>query len=77
MHFLLALVAPRALLTTEALDDAWANPPGTQRSHAAAREVFGFLGAQDRLAMHCRPGGHAHSLVDWIALLDFADRLWR
>jgi hypothetical protein len=72
-HTLKALVAPRALLTTEALGDVWANPKGTQQSHVGAREVFAFLGAERRLGIRFREGPHAHRLDDWVALLDFAD----
>src|SRR5205823_14582644 len=35
-HTVKALVAPRALLSTEALDDLWANPKGTQQTYLAA-----------------------------------------
>jgi hypothetical protein len=72
-HFLKALVAPRPLLSTEALGDHWANPSGTWQTHDAAREVYRFLGAADRIGIHYRQGGHDHALDDWIALLDFAD----
>lgn len=70
-HFLKALVAPRALLTTEALGDHWANPIGTWVSHLAAREVYSFLGVQDRIAIAFRDGGHDHPVTDWRVLLDF------
>jgi dienelactone hydrolase len=72
-HFLKALVAPRALLSTEALGDAWANPAGTWQTHDAAAEVFRFLGAGDRIGISYRQGGHDHDFNDWTALLDFAD----
>ncbi len=72
-HFLRALVAPRALLSTEALGDLWANPMGTQVSYLAGREVFRFLGAADRTAIHFREGKHDQNAEDWAALLDFAD----
>lgn len=72
-HALKALVAPRALLTTEALGDLWANPSGTWRTHLAAREVFRFLGAADNLGICYRDGGHAHGRPDWAAMLDFLD----
>ena len=76
-HFLKALVAPRALLTTEALDDVWANPLGSWVTHQAAREVYDWLGVSDRLAIRYRAGGHAHAPADWGALLDFADHVFR
>ncbi len=72
-HTVKALVAPRALLSTEGLDDLWANPEGTQQTYLAAREVYDFLGSRDRIGIVYRPGGHAHGLIDWITLLDFSD----
>lgn len=72
-HFMKALIAPRALLTTEALGDLWANPSGTWLTHQAAREAYRFLGAETRLGIWFRPGEHDHGSVDWRAFLDFAD----
>lgn len=72
-HIVKALVAPRALLSTEALEDLWANPEGTQVTYLAAKEVYRFLKAEDRIGIWFREGGHEHSLADWQALLDFAD----
>lgn len=72
-HFLMALVAPRALLITSALGDVWANPEGTQQTYKAAQQVFGFLGAGHKIGSHYREGGHAQSADDWRTLLDFAD----
>ncbi len=76
-HFLKALVAPRALLTTEALGDLWANPQGSWQTHLAAREVYALLGAQEHIAIAFREGGHEHNLADWLALLDFCDTVFR
>ena len=73
-HFLKALIAPRALLTTEALDDPWANPAGTWQTHLAAAKVYELLGAGENIACKFRPGGHEHNFGDWCAFLDFADR---
>ena len=72
-HTMKALVAPRALLETQALEDQWANPQGAQTTHQAAKVVYDFLGAGDKIGIAYRPGGHAHLLADWEALLDFAD----
>lgn len=76
-HFLKALVAPRALLTTEALDDHWANPQGSWLSHRAAAGVFELLGASHNMAIVFRRGSHDHTLADWNTLLDFADATLR
>ncbi len=72
-HSLKALVAPRALLSTEGLGDLWANPQGTQATYQAAKVAYGFLDAGDRIGIVYRPGGHGHTLPDWQVLLDFAD----
>lgn len=73
-HELRALVAPRALLDTEASGDIWANPHGTQQSFLAADEVFRFLGAPTKQGIHYRPGKHEQNAQDFAALLDFADQ---
>lgn len=72
-HFLKALIAPRPLLTTEALGDLNANPTGTWLTHAAAREAWRFLGAEQRCGIWYRAGRHEHTPADWQAALDFAD----
>jgi len=73
-HSLRALVAPRAQLSTEGLGDIWANPEGTQQTYVAAKEVYKFLGAAEKIGIHFRPGPHQHNEEDFAALLDFADQ---
>lgn len=75
-HFLLALVAPRALLISDARGDAWANPYGTRRAYEGARVVFKLLGAADKIRLHVRPGSHDLIAEDFRTLLDFGDRIW-
>jgi hypothetical protein len=75
-HFLKALVAPRALISIDALGDLWANPYGTQQSHRGAQPVFDFLGAGDKLGIYYRKGGHSQNKDDWNTLVDFADRIF-
>jgi dienelactone hydrolase len=72
-HFLKAMVAPRALLSTEALGDLWADPSGTYQTFDAAREAYRFLGAEEKIGIWYREGEHSHGIVDWKAFLDFAD----
>lgn len=72
-HSLKALLAPRGLVSMEALGDIWANPSGTYQTFDAAREVYRFLGAEPRIGIWYREGGHEHGLADWQAFLDFAD----
>lgn len=75
-HFVKALVAPRALISIDALGDLWANPYGTQQSHRGAQPVFEFLGASDKLGIYFRSGGHAQNEDDWRTLVDFADKIF-
>jgi hypothetical protein len=42
----------------------------------AAKEVYKFLGAADKIAIYYREGGHAHNADDWNVLLDFADQVF-
>jgi hypothetical protein len=74
-HEVRALVAPRALLNTDALGDVWANGPGTEQTYLAAKEVYQFLGVPEKIGLSWREGGHEHNLVDFTTLLDFADQV--
>lgn len=71
-HFVKALVAPRALLCTEARGDLWANPEGTRRTNIAARDVYSFMDSKDKIGLCYRDGKHNQTLEDWRALLNFA-----
>ena len=72
-HFLKALVAPRALICTDALDDVWANPKGNRATSRAAQAAFDLTGASNKNGLHFRKGGHDLRAQDWSAILDFAD----
>ncbi|TXT61288.1 MAG: hypothetical protein BAJALOKI2v1_40082 [Promethearchaeota archaeon] len=74
-HFLRALVAPRIILSTDATEDFWANPVGTQAIYEATIPVFRFLGCEDFNAIHYRQGAHGFKYEDFIVLLDFADKM--
>lgn len=69
-HFLKALVAPRILLDTEALSDAWANPAGAYLTNLAAKEAYRFLGAEENILIHYRDGYHYHKPEDIGVLLN-------
>lgn len=51
-------------------------PYGTQITWRAAQEVFDFLGATDKNAIHFRDGGHAYNAINWKAVLDFCDAIF-
>jgi len=72
-HLLKALVAPRALLTTEGTQDEWTNPQGSQLTYLAAKKVYEFLGVPDNISIKYRPVGHIPSNED---LLEYADHIF-
>ncbi len=86
---LAAMVAPRALLFSNAEDDTWANPEGQFEVLKAAEPVYRLLGAggltsttrpesgklsAGTLGYAIRPGKHAMTPEDWGFFLDFADK---
>jgi hypothetical protein len=88
-HCLVALMAPRPVLFSNAEEDTWANPAGQFDMLEAADPVYRLLGAEglaatsmppsrklvnSRLGYFIRPGKHSMTTEDWGAFLDFADR---
>ncbi|MBQ8026804.1 MAG: hypothetical protein IJ261_01655, partial [Clostridia bacterium] len=63
-HFLKALIAPRVLFVSEAASDIWGNPIGSWHTTMAAKEVYKFLGAEDKLLWYFRNGKHFHEIED-------------
>ena len=63
-HFLKAMIAPRVLLVSEAASDIWGNPVGSWHTTMAAKEVYKFLGAEDKLLWYYRFGTHFHRIED-------------
>jgi hypothetical protein len=85
---LVALVAPRPVLLTNATLDTWANPEGQFQVLQAAEPVYKLLGAggldarsmpeenvlvSSTLGYHIRPGKHAMGREDWNVFLKYAD----
>jgi hypothetical protein len=88
-HCLVALVAPRPVLFSNAVEDQWANPDGQFEVLQAATPVYRFLGVEgleakmvpplgklvdSRLGYFIRAGKHSMTKEDWKVFLDFADR---
>ena len=69
-HYLKALVAPRILFVSEAVDDIWANPVGSLMTTQAAAEVYKFLGSLENLYWYFRPGYHYHKVDDLKMLIN-------
>jgi hypothetical protein len=88
-HCLVALVAPRPVLFSNAVEDQWANPAGQFQVLQAADPVYRFLDAggleakempkpgrliDSKLGYYIRPGKHSMTRGDWKVFLDFADK---
>lgn len=88
-HCLIALVAPRPVLLTNAVEDTWANPQGQFEVLQAAEPVYRLLGAGgleakvmpepgkliDSTLGYCiRTGKHSMGKEDWKVFLAFADK---
>lgn len=91
-HSLVAVVAPRPVLFSNAVEDTWANPDGQFQVLQAADPVYRFLGAggldakqppepgkliDSKLGHFIRPGKHSMTRADWKVFLDFADKQMR
>ena len=74
-NVLRAMVAPRAVFSSDGEEDHWSNPFGTQLGWMAAQPVFDFLNVPGRNAFNIRPGVHGFDERDWIAMLDFCDQV--
>jgi hypothetical protein len=89
---LVALVAPRPVLFSNAVQDQWANPQGQFEVLRAADPVYRFLGVRgleakekpepgklidSKLGYYIRPGEHSMTKGDWKVFLDFADKHFR
>jgi hypothetical protein len=77
LHTVRALVAPRAILCMEGLDDLLSNGYGTQVAWRAAQEVYRFLGCSGNNALFFAEGGHEYSQAHWRVLLDYCDVIFR
>ncbi len=88
-HCLVALMAPRPVLFSNAEEDQWANPAGQFEMLQAAAPVYRFLSAGDfgaktmpelgklvdtKLGYFIRAGKHSMTREDWLIFLAFADK---
>ena len=75
-HTLVALVAPRPLLNTNATEDEYNNTLAVETGMRTGKLVYDWLGVGDRCRLHWRPGKHGQRHEDWQALFDFADEVF-
>ena len=75
-HTLVALIAPRPLLNTNATEDPYNNTLSIEAGLRTGKQVYDWLGAGDLCRLHWRPGTHAQQQEDWQALFDLADEVF-
>ncbi|HYT94065.1 MAG TPA: acetylxylan esterase [Gemmataceae bacterium] len=88
-HCLIALMVPRPVLLSNAVEDQWANPDGQFDMLKAAEPVYRLLGAGGletktmpevgklsggTLGYYIRAGKHSMTREDWRIFVDFAER---
>ena len=88
-HELVALMAPRPVLLSNATGDQWADPSGQFTVLQAAEPVYRLLKAggcdatvmppegqlvASKLGYYIRPGKHAMLAADWLVFMQFADQ---
>lgn len=88
-HFLIALIAPRALLLQTGNTDKWSDPYGEFLAAKAATPVYALLGEKgieehslpapgkplmNRLGYLMQDGGHGVLPVNWPVFLDFMEK---
>lgn len=76
-HWFLALVAPRAIVSLEGVEDQNCVPNALKQAVRGAQPAFALYGATDRIGVNY--ANHRHDLTpeDWSAALDFADKALR
>lgn len=76
-HFFMALIAPRGLMLSTALNEGAGNPWGSEQAYLTTRRVYRFLGAEDKLAIRFRQGLHGVCARDMEDYLDFFDYVFQ
>jgi len=76
-HTLVAMIAPRPLLNTNATEDEYNNTLAVEAGMRAGSIVYDWLGRAGWARLHWRPGKHAQQAEDWTALLDFSDEVFK
>jgi dienelactone hydrolase len=69
----MALIAPRGLMLSTAINEGASNPWGMEQAYHASQKLYDFLRAGDRLAIRSRYGLHSVSARDMEDYLDFFD----
>ena len=72
-NLMMALVAPRGLMLSSALNESQGNAWGIQQGFESAHKVYKFLNAKEKIALRLRYGRHGTSARDIESYIDFFD----
>ena len=75
-HFM-ALIAPRGLMLSTAINEGASNPWGIEQAYHATKKVYKFLGDENNLAIRSRYGEHSVSARDMEDYVDFFDYVFK
>lgn len=73
----MALIAPRGLMLSAAVNEIAANTLGIEQAYLETKKVYQFLGAEDKLAIRFREGQHGTNANDIEAYVDFFDYIFK
>ena len=73
----MALIAPRGLMLSTAINEGASNPWGIEQAYHATKKVYRFLGAENNLAIRFRHGKHSISARDTEDYIDFFDYVFK
>jgi len=73
----MALIAPRGLMLSAAVNEVAANTLGIEQAFLETKKVYKFLGAENNLAIRFREGQHGTNANDAEAYVDFFDYVFK
>jgi cephalosporin-C deacetylase-like acetyl esterase len=76
-NFFMALIAPRGLMLSSAINEGAGNPWGSEQAYFSALKVYKFLGAENNLAIRLRQGLHSIAARDMEDYMDFFDYVFK
>ena len=76
-NLFMALIAPRGLMLSTAINEGASNPWGIEQAYRATQKVYKFLGQENNLAIRSRYGKHSVSARDMEDYIDFFDFVFK
>jgi cephalosporin-C deacetylase-like acetyl esterase len=76
-NLFMALIAPRGLMLSTAINEGASNPWGIEQAYHETRKVYKFLGNENNLAIRSRYGLHSVAARDMEDYIDFFDYVFK